>query len=415
MSVSDRKTLQNHEELWKDFYVPIAEAMANTDTPFRATVKRIKNYTGKQLKGAAKLSVGAGIGNGVLPAGSTYKADDVAYTSTPMWGAVVLDWETIVSTKDDKGAFINETADAVETMLTAFNTNESRQFFGTHNGILGTLNGAAPVDNGDGTWSMTISAATWFYPNWEAGYVVNLGSDGTPFEVTRVARSTRVITFKRRDGYSYDPTTASTTANVYMQNSKDIELIGLREIYTTRDNGGSNTLYGVPVQPRWESRELDAASAPLIPDMITEMVEMQAEDTKEPFTDCWLHSVQYAALVNQLEGKKEYTQLKSNDARYADMGFEMLTFKSRVGPVRIGTDRFVPFSHAIFTTRSKIEVRERPEFGWLTFDTGSKFLRDHKEGMKPCYKAFYGGYEQFFAHPASVGYIKDLAVPSYAS
>ena len=414
MAVKNRVTLENHDELFKDFYVPIADAAVNTATPFRVALRRIKNFTGRQIKGAAKLSIGGGVGNGVIPVGSTYKAEDISYTPQPLWATTVLDWEAVVSSGDDKGAFVDVTVDSVEGTMTAFVNNEERQFFGTPAGALGTLNTVVPVDNADGTWSMTISAATWFYPNWEAGNVINIGADGTPFEITRVNRSTRVITFNRRDGHTYDPTTASSTAIIYMQNSKDKELIGLKHICDTRDNGGSNTLFGVPVQPRFEAREYDAASTPLIPDMLTEMIELQAEDTGEIYTDAWMNSVQYASLVNQLEGKKEYTQLKSDDKRYADMGFKMLTFTSRYGEVRIGTARFCPRDRVYFTTKQYMEVRERPRFGWLNMD-GNKFLRGFQDGEKPVYKAHYGGFEQFYAHPAYVGYIKGLEVPAFAS
>lgn len=415
MAVRNRITIENHDELFKDFYIPIAEAAINTATPFRASVKRIKNFTGKQIKGAVKLSIGAGVGNGVIPNGSTQKSEDLTYTSVALWATAVLDWEAVVSSGDDKGAFVEATADTVEGTLAGFVNNEERQFWGTHEGILGTINGVAPIDNGDGTFSFVVSAASWFYPNWEAGYVINFGSDGTPFEVTRVVRSTRTITVIRLDGYSFNPAlSASTTDNLYMQNSKDKELTGLAEIADTTDNGGSNTLYGVSVQPRYEARRYNANSTPLIPDMLTEMIELQVEDTGEVYTDIWLNSVQYAALSNQLEGKKEYTQLKSDDKRFADMGFKMLKFTSRYGDVRIGSARFCPRDRVYFTTKDRMEVRERPKFGWLMQD-GTKFLRAFKEGEKPTYKANFGGFEQFFHHPAYLGVIHGLEVPAFAS
>lgn len=410
-TIRDRITVDNHEELFQKFYIPIAEAAINTATPFRTSVKRIKDFTGDEIVGAAKLSLGGGVGNEVIPQGSTYKAGKINYKAVALWGTCVLDWEAVVSTQGKAHSFVDATVDTVEGMLAAFTNNEERQFFGTHNGIIGVIDGNAPINNGDGTWTFTVSTATYFYPNWETGYVINFGSDGTPFEITRVVKSTGVITVTRRPGFSFDPAVdASTTDNLYMQNSKDKELIGLKEIADATDNG-STTLYGLLVQPRYEARRYNASSKPLIPDMLTEMIELQTEDTGETYTDIWMNAVQYTALSNQLEGKKEYTQLKSNDKRYADMGWKMLSFTSRYGDVRIGTARFCPKDRIYFTNKNYMEARERPQFGWLQYD-GNKFLRDFREGDKPKYKAFYGGYEQFFHHPAHLGVIHTLEVPA---
>lgn len=404
----NRITLGNHTELFKEYYIPIAEAAINTSTPFRTMIRRIKNFTGKQITGVARLSRGSGVGNAVIPRGSTRKSKPINYTPKALWATSVLDWEAMVSSGDDRGAFVNVTVDEVEGCLEGYTANESRQCFGTSAGILGALDGTAPVDNGDGTWTFIISAATWFYPKWEEGYIINFHTNTDPFEILQVTKGTRTIKVERLDG-SFDPSTL-TNQNLYMQNSRNEELTGLQEICDATEALAS-TLYGLAVQNRWAARRYDGGSKPLVPDMLVEMCALQEEDTGVDYSAIILNTVQMTSLENQLEGKKEYTQLKSNDSRYADMGWEALTLSVKGKKIPLITDLFCPKDRVYFITKDKMEMRERPKFGWADFD-GKNFLRDFQEGQKPMYKALYGGYEQFFHHPAYAGVIHTLEVPS---
>lgn len=408
MAIKDRITLSNHSELFKEFYIPLAEAAINTATPFKTMIKRIKNFTGSNVKGVVRLSRGGGVGNYVIPRASTRKSSPITYTPQALWATSVLDWEAMVASGDDKGAFVDVTVDEVEGCMEAFTMNESRQCFGTSDGILGTLDGTAPVDNGDGTWTFSVSNASWFYPNWEIGHIVNFHTNLDPFEIVYVDKANQDIKVERRDG-SFDPTTL-TNQNVYMQNSRGKELIGLKQIADATDDG-VQTLYGLRVQPRYQSRRYNGGSKPLIPDMLVEQCALQDEDTGKTYSAIIMNAIQYTSLENQLEGKKEYTQLKSNDSRFADMGWEAITLQTKNGKIPIITDLFCPKDRVYFVTKDKMEMRERPKFGWLQFD-GKQYLREFNEGETPKYKALFGGYEQFFHHPAYLGVIYDLEVPT---
>lgn len=406
----NKVTLSNHSELFKEFYVPIMEAAINTATPMRTQIKRIKNFTGKQITGVARRSRGGGSGNAVIPASSTRKSDPISYTPRSLWQTSVLDWEAMVASGDDKGAFVDVTVDEVEGCMENFTANESRQIFGTSAGILGVLN-AVPTSAGGGVFTFSISDATWFSPNWEEGDVINFHTDTDGFEITAVSDSAQDITVSRRAGGSFDPTTLAGTENIYKQNSKDVELTGLKDIADA--TVGVTSLYGLTAGRRWIARvqDLSAAPKPLIPDMLTQMCALHHDATGMQYSSIVMNAIQYNDLENQLEGKKEYTQLKSNDSRYADMGWEALTIRSRGEKVSIFTDLFCPKDRVYFITASKQEMRERPKFGWLEHD-GKQYLREFYEGQTPRYKAVYGGYEQYFHHPAYLGCIKGLAVPT---
>lgn len=408
MSVRERVTLSNHSELFKEFYIPIMEAAINTATPYRTQLKRIKNFTGSNIKGVVRLSRGGGVGNRVIPRSSTRKSSNISYTPKALWATSVLDWEAMVSSGDDKGAFVDVTVDEVEGTMEAFTNNENRQFFGTHNGIIGVLDGVV-TDNGSLSYTFAITDASWFQPNWEPGMVINFHTDNASgFEVTSVDIPDQEVTVLRRDG-AFDPTTLAGTENLYMQNSKDEELTGLKEI---ADAVEGDTLFGLTCQYRYVSRKMAAGGKPLVPDMLTEMCAQQDEQVGKMYDAIVINSMQLNSLENQLEGKKEFTQLKSSDSRYADIGWEALTLRFRGKKVAIIPDLYCPKDRVYFTTKDKTEVRERPKFGWLQFD-GKQYLRNFTVGEVPKYEASYGGYEQFFHHPAYLGVITGLEEPAF--
>ena len=404
----EKYTLSSHDELFKFFYIPIMDAAMNTATPTKSQMKRIKNWTGKTIKGVGVLSMGGGVGNDVIPLPSVRQTGEVAYDPIAIWGTSVLDWEAIIASGDDKGAFVEATRFEVESMMLSFVNNESRQYFGSSTGILGAIDGNAPVLNGDGTWTFIVSDATWMLPHWEVGNIINFHTNNNPFEITAVDKVLKAITVSRRTG-SFDPTTL-TTENVYMQNSKDKEMIGLGQIGDAVDNG-SATIFGLRVQPRWMPYRMNGNSKPLIPEMLIELAEVMYDETGQVPSHLIMNAYQMASLETQLEGKKEYAQMASKDARYADIGYDALKLNTRYGAIKMFTDRFCPKTKVFAVNDKYWEFRERPKWGWLTFD-GKQYLRAFTEGERPKYKANYGGLGQHFHHPGFLGVIHTLEIPA---
>jgi hypothetical protein len=408
--MSEKITIATHDELFKEFYIPLSEAAINTATPTLMRCKCIKNWTGKQVTGVARLSVGRGVGNDVIPAGSTPKSEPINYTPQSLWATSVLDWEAVVASGDDKGAFLSVTQDEIEGTMDFFVLNRSRQIYGTSAGVLGTMDGNAPVDNGGGSFSFTVSDATWFRPYWEAGMIINFHTDQTGFVVTGTNFSTKTITVSRLGAGSYDPSALDGTQNLYMQNSKDKELIGLSEIASAT----SGTLFGVNVGPGWQRQYKDGDNKPLIPDMLVEGIEMYHNETGDDISMLNMNPIQYTQIANLLEGQKEYTQIRSRDERYADIGFKGLLFNHRRGQTLITTDRMCQNNVVYGVYENDWELRQRPQYGWLNSggpSGGTRYLRDFQEGEKPKFKAHYGGYEQHFHHPAKLFFLNNLEVP----
>jgi len=408
----ERTTISTHDELFKELYVPLSEAAINQATPVLMRLKRMKDFVGEQIRGCARLSLGRGVGNNVIPESSTPLEEKVLITDKALWATSALDWQAVVASGTDKGAFIRVTADEIEGTMVFFGLNMSRQLFGTSAGDLGTMDGSAPIDNGGSpnTWSFTISDATWFRPHWEVGMVINFHTDSTRFEITAVVHSTKTITVTRRSG-SYDPATeCAGTEKIYMQGSKDQELIGLSQIGAA----SSSTLYNVNVGTGWIAQKKNVNSKPLIPDTLVEGIEMYNNETGDDVSMIVLNPIQYTQIANLMEGKKEYCTIKSRDARYADIGWKGLLLQHRRGEVVLVTDRMCQQASGYGVYEKDWKFYQRPGWGWLDSggpSGGTRYLKDFNVGERPKYIAHYGGFGEHFHHPGRLLYFYGMEVP----
>jgi hypothetical protein len=405
----EKITLTTHDALFKEYYIPITEAAINQATPALMRLKYVENFVGERIRGCARLSLGRGVGNKVIPRGSTPKEEKVLITDKALWATSVLDWQAVVASSNDKGAFLRVTADEIEGTVSFFSLNKSRQIFGTSEGSLGTMDGNAPIDNTGGSYSFTLSAATWFRPYWEAGMLINFHTDTDKFEVTSVNHATRTVTVLRVTG-SFDPSGLDGTQKLFMQDSKDSELIGLREIGAAT----SSTLYNVNVGAGWQAVQRDADDKPLIPDLLVESLEDYNNRTGGDVNILFMNPIQYVQIANLLEGQKEYTQIKSRDERYADVGWRGLVFNHRRGQTIITTDRMCGQDEIFGVYESDWKFYKRPMWGWLNSggaEGGTRYLKDFNVGDVPRFMAHYGGYGEHFHHPARLLYIHSLEVP----
>src|SRR5690606_27656782 len=134
------------------------------------------------------------------------------------------------------------------------------------------------------------------------------------------------------------------------------ELIGLKQIATAI----SSTLFGVNVGPGWQRQYKDGDSKPLIPDMLVEGLEMYHNETGDDVSMFLMNPIQYTQIANLLEGQKEYTQIRSRDERYADIGFKGLLFNHRRGQTLITTDRMCQNNVVYGVYEGSWELRQRP-------------------------------------------------------
>lgn len=398
--------LSTHAEVFKDFYLPMAEAAMAAGTPYLSTVSQVQDFHGKAAIGLVRLSKGKGFGGLTIPQASSGKYADLTYDVVPLWIRSVLDYESILAAGDDKGAFFRVTSQEIADCLESFTESLSILTLGKGDGDIGTVSSVTGTDE---PFTVVISDATWFEPYYEEGMVVNFGSDTTPFVITDVNPGSKSIEVKYHPDATtktYDP---AGTNHIYLQNMKNAGYIGLETVADTTDNG-SNTLYGQTVSRRWEAFRYDAAESPPCPELFIEVASKMYEKTKTLPSHCWVAPSVSMSLEQQMEGKLEWIRQTPSDNRFAEFGWDAIGIRTKYGKVPISTDRFIKSGRAFFTQSRMTKISQRPGWGWVEdIDKGAKYLRNFTVGSVPKAEALYGGYAQFYHHPGFLGTITGMA------
>ena len=394
--------MTSHDEVFKQFYIPMAEAAMNASTPFLSKLPQPEDFTGKAAIGAVRLSKGKGFGGVTIPQASTGSYAEVTYNTVPLYVKSELDYEAVVSAGDDKGAFFRVTSQEVADCLESAAESLSILCVGTGDGKIGTIDSVSGTDE---PFTITITAATWFEPYYEEGMVINFASDTTPFVITSVVPASRQIVVSYHPDASaktYDP----STGDIYLQNMKSAGFVGLETVadFTT------STLYGVTFARRWSPTRINASSDPISPEMLIECASKMYEKTKVLPTDCWVSPSIAMSLEQQLEGKVDWVRQSPNDSRFAEFGWDAIGIRTKYGKVPVSVERMIKPGRVYFTNSRMMKLHKKPGWGWITdLDKGYRYLRNFTTGATPKAEALYGGFAQFYAHPGFVGTIYGAA------
>ncbi len=222
-------TLQSAENVLKEVYLGVIADQINTKTnPLFSRIKRsTRNINGKEIRVVAPVGINGGIMAGeetsTLPEGVATPYLSFKAPLKNLYGRFEISDKAIRCSSSDVNSFVNLLQDGMDSLLKASIFNLSRMIYGDGSGLLGTL---------------TVSDSTTI-DNTEAvapGMFVDIYNSNTVVEsnvlVTSVDKSTGVITLSTTQ-------TLATGYTIYLHNSKDLEIIGLKGIVNNSE------LYGV--------------------------------------------------------------------------------------------------------------------------------------------------------------------------
>jgi hypothetical protein len=274
------------------------------------------------------------------------------------------------ASKTDEGAFVRFTAFPVKIAVDSFNRNLERMLTvgdATGTGALITGNGSNSVVTGAGTscspYVITFDASGVYYDTdgaaFEEGDLINVNTETTDLEVVTIATTTTSVTLSVTGTSSRLATLAAgcgtafgASDKLYMQNSKDNEMVGIRGAISAT----SSTLYGITVGRRWQAYQKNASSAALTTDLINEMViKVKQQSGKAPKMVLTSY-LQYIKLLNLLEDQKRFPI----PARRADVSFEAVQIMTPEGAIPVIASRFVPADEMFFLNDDHIELHLRP-------------------------------------------------------
>ena len=399
-------------------YERLIEKQFNKSNPLFGRLKKKTDFVGSQKEIAIVQSIGGGVGAGSLPTASESKIGKATITTKKNYATVSIDRETMKAAKSDEGSFVRMTAFPVKIATESFNRNVERQLTrGAADGNGAILTGAPTTDtdvSGAGTsgspYVVSFDTASTYFPAQfaclEEGDIVNIGTETTGLEIVAISEtvangySTGSISLVGTSAILLADVCGSTglAESVYMQGSKDNELIGVQGAISAT----SGSLYGVTVGRRWQAYQKDASSAALSTDLMNDVVVNVKRQSGASPKMILCHHHQYIKLLNLLEDHKRYNV----PSRKGEFSFSALSFMSADGELPVLTSRFIDSDKMYFLNDDQLELHLRPGgFEWFDED-GTVFLREASDS----YEARYGGYGQSFINPHFQGYLYGLQV-----
>lgn len=230
--------LTTADKALKDIYLTAITNQLNTSAnPLFARIKRsTNNVYGNSIRKLVPYGVNGGVGagteNGDLPSavGNKYACFETSLKN--LYGTIEITDKAIRASENSEGAFVNLLTSEMESLIEASSMNFARMLYGDGTGALATV-----VSNTKN--AVSVDTDIYLFE----GMLVDI-YDGSTASVTG-----RTIESIGKDS-SGNPVinlsgaeigTLKNTDKVYVQNSKGLEITGLKAIF-----GDSATLYGVP-------------------------------------------------------------------------------------------------------------------------------------------------------------------------
>lgn len=392
--------------LFKTDFKEYAEAVYNTDMLLWGQIDK-PVMTGKQTTFPVPFGYQGGGGFGNIPEANVADYQDVVFSHKKLYASSRIARDAIASSMSSKGAFVKAMQETVDKTVEMMEWLYSFTLFGNGDGIAGTIKSSAGVtDNGGGSYSVIIGAdATEFKEaNFEERLFYNIGSGNTDlFECTAVVAATRTVTFQRQAGGTNVP---ANSDNIYIQGGQSSAPEGLKKVC----DATSSTLYDVTVGRRWQSYQVDNASAAIDYALLNDCVAQNQKKVgkKNMIKTCVTSYIQMAKLMNASEDHKRYTltNMKPKGKGFdAVAGFDGIQVMTPNGAISVFPEKFCEDDRFYGLNPSFIKAFTMPKSGWAT-DDGTTYLRVADEDN---YEARYAWYGQIYIAPTYQFRIKSLA------
>lgn len=396
-------SLTSVNQLFKTVYGKLSEKIYNSENVLLARVKKTHDFTGNDIKTTMPKGFGGSVGSGSLPTANSKTYLQMTVTPKKLYARMNIDRESMMASKDDKGAFVRLLQEAIKNTVESYSRNMERILFSDGTGALGTMAGTNSGAGSSGSpFVCLISDATWKEANFEEDDYVNLGAGTDLLEVVAVDPDAKTVSLVIVTGTP--SISAGQTDVIHMQGSKDNDPIGLAGTVGV----ASGTVYGIDLaaERRWRSHREDANGAEISADLLNKVVlQVHRKVGKYPNL-CITSYTQYTKIQNQLEDIK-YIDVSPRDKELVGrIGFKAIDLQAGPAKIPLLISRFCADAELFLLNDNFIDIMHRPGFGWFDED-GTVILR---QADSDGYEARYGGYLQAVIKPAFHAQIHNLAV-----
>jgi len=277
MPTSTITTLANS---FKNFYLNALVYQINEQaSPLLAQIeKSSEKIQGTKIVFGVRYGVSGGIGNiaddGDFPEPNARKTKQLETGTKNFFGTVRVTDKAILASRGDRGSFGNGMVDEMEEIETDMKKVMSRQIMGDGTGLLATV---TAVSSSSTTHTCTVDTTA----NLDIGMIIDVYTsttkDTSETEITLVDDVLSKVVFVA--------TTAPEVGDlIYTQNSKGMELTGLKSVMTA-----DNTIYGLDRTANlWFNPTIQAISGPFDELLIKKGMDLSRRRTgvKHDFLIC---------------------------------------------------------------------------------------------------------------------------------
>lgn len=397
--------------------------MYNSANVLEGRIKKSNDFVGKQMNIETQLSFAGGYGAKLLPQGNPSLVEQAVITAKKHYSRVFVDREGLKAASSSKGAFQTYLAFPVKKTVEDYMRNMSRILFGDGTGVLGRGAGATNVSGAGSSASpyvVTLRASDWNVANFEEKSIVqvvtglnagdNLGgaAEGgdsvtnllTIVAVNKAAKQISLVGTSSHLAGLAGSAPFATTSGLVPQRSYLAEAQGLSGVLMKT----SGTLYGLTVQRRWQSVQVDAGASGIVVDMMNDVMLQVEQACGEAPNMIICNYNQYRKILAQLEDQKRYNLPNKNVKGH--LGFSGVEYMGTSGSVGIFVDRFCPEDKIFFLNDKYIQRYHRPGGAEWFQDDKTVFLRTVDEDVL---EARYGAYMENFITPSFHGVLHNLA------
>ncbi len=365
-------TMETADNALKSFYLDaVTEAFDTKANPFLAKIQKTSaDVVGKDVKKLVKVGLNGGIAagseTGDLPDASS--EDRLAFTSTlkNLYGKIEISDKAIRASASNEGAFVNLLNDEMQALIKSANYNFSRMLFGDGSGVIATVSGMSDTENvltldeGEGAGLMEGLYVDVISPNGNIMYAKN-------YKIVRVDREGGEVELSGTRDLS---TVIPGEAKLYLHNSKDQEITGLKAIFN------NSTIYGVD---RTTNPALNAYSVENVGEISEEIVQ-EAMDKIEERSGSQVNFIVCSWGVKRALAKHFRESGVAMPTVALEGGFNGVSFNG----IPVIADRFCPTGTMYLLNTDDFKLHQLCDWKWLEGEDG-KVLK--QVPGKPVYTA----------------------------
>ena len=232
-------TIETADNALKSFYLDaVTEALDLKTNPLLAQIERsTADVVGKDVRKLIKYGVNGGISagseTGDLPMSSTTQNVQFISTLKNLYGTIEISDKALRASANNEGAFVNLLNDEMQSLIRSASFNFGRMLYGDGTGYIASvvmieLGGKVTLTDVRGVVEGMIVDFTT-----EEGTII---SDAVGYKVVSVDRAKKLVVFRGPEDLA---DCIPVGARMYLHDSKDYEITGLKAIF---DDG---QLYGV--------------------------------------------------------------------------------------------------------------------------------------------------------------------------